>query len=66
VYDSADGTQVAELPLGAATTGAPSMYEAGGGQYLLVTASAGPGAPAGTGGGPGPTGIVAYTLPQVN
>ena len=39
VYDSATGKQIWELPLGGATTGAPSMYELGGRQYLLVTAS---------------------------
>ena len=44
-----------ELPLGGATSGAPSMYELNGRQYLLVTATAagsgGPGAP--------PAGVVA-------
>jgi glucose dehydrogenase len=61
VYDAATGKQLSELPLGGATTGAPSMYELGGRQYLLVTA-----APAGgRGGAPaGPTGIVAYALPR--
>jgi quinoprotein glucose dehydrogenase len=70
VYDSADGTQISELHLGGATTGSPSMYEFGGRQYLLVTASA---AGAGGRGGRsaaaadapgGPTGIIAYALPR--
>jgi glucose dehydrogenase len=69
VYDSASGKQLWELPLGATTSGSPSMYELGGRQYLLVTASA----PAGRGGrggadanpaASGPTGIVAYALPR--
>jgi len=61
VYDSATGKQVWELPLGGATSGGPSMYELGGRQYLLVTASPA----AGRGGTPGgPTGIVAYALPR--
>ena len=67
VYDSATGEQIAEFPLGAATSGAPSMYEVGGRQYLLVTASAaaGSGGRADLGVPPpsGPTGIVAYALP---
>jgi quinoprotein glucose dehydrogenase len=71
VYDSSNGQQISELPLGAATSGAPSMYEHEGRQYLLVTASA----PAigGRGSGPGsvsppgsagPTGIIAFALPR--
>jgi quinoprotein glucose dehydrogenase len=71
VYDSTSGKHLWELQLGAPTTGSPSMYELGGRQYLLVTASA----PGGRGGGragtdpnlpapPGPTGIVAYALPR--
>ena len=70
VYDSATGKQVWELQLGATTSGSPSMYEAGGRQYLLVTASAGAAPPAGRIGidaipaAPGPTGIVAFALPQ--
>jgi quinoprotein glucose dehydrogenase len=64
IYDAANGKQIAELPLGAPTTGAPSMYELGGRQYLLVTASAGPQGTAPGSGGTGPTGIVAYTLPR--
>jgi glucose dehydrogenase len=57
VYDRANGQQLAEFPLGGATSGSPSMYELGGRQYLLVTAS-----PA-DGRGAGPTGIVAFALP---
>jgi glucose dehydrogenase len=57
IYDSDTGTQLHELPLGANTSGSPSMYEANGKQYLLVTASGGAGAWA------GPTGVVAYALP---
>src|SRR4030095_15844791 len=68
VYDSANGRQIIEFPLGAATTGGPSMYELNGRQYLLVTASGGtgrggPGA-AITPGPAGPTGIIAYALPR--
>ena len=59
VYDSSSGKQVSELQLGGATSGSPSMYEIGGRQYLLVTASAAGGAT-----GTGPTGIVAYALPR--
>src|SRR4030095_3316237 len=40
VYDSASGRQLWESQLGGTTSGAPSMYELGGRQYLLVTASA--------------------------
>jgi quinoprotein glucose dehydrogenase len=63
VYESATGRQISELQLGAPTSGAPSMYELGGRQYLLVTASgaAGPGGPSSP---TGPTGIVAFTLPK--
>jgi quinoprotein glucose dehydrogenase len=71
VYDTATGTQISEFPLGAPTTGAPSMCELGGRQYLIVTAAV----PAGRGrrgggdinGGAapeGPAGIVAYALPR--
>ena len=62
VYDSATGKQISELQLGGATSGAPSMYELGGRQYLLVTASGftGRGAPAPA----GPAGVVAYALPR--
>jgi len=70
VYDSATGTQVSELQLGGASSGSPSMYELGGRQYLLVTASSGNEPPGGRGAATpslaaaGPTGIVAYTLPR--
>ncbi|MCC7010793.1 MAG: PQQ-binding-like beta-propeller repeat protein [Acidobacteria bacterium] len=57
VYDSDTGRQLHELPLGANTSGSPSMYEHGGKQYLLVTASGGGAAWS------GPAGIVAYALP---
>ena len=67
VYDSATGRQLSEIALGGATSGSPSMYELGGRQYLLVTASGGDG----RGGGGDvsvaarpPTGIVAYALPR--
>ena len=67
VYDSATGKQIWELPLGGATTGAPSMYELDGRQYLLVTAAGvtgrggrGDTAPASA----TPVGIVAYALPR--
>jgi quinoprotein glucose dehydrogenase len=60
VYDSASGQQISELPLGGTTSGAPSMYELNGRQYLLVTANAaGPGGP-----GTPPAGVVAYALPR--
>ncbi len=69
VYDSKDGKQIWETPLGAATTGAPSMYEMNGRQYLLVTAAGGGGRGAArntvdvAGANPeGPVGIVAYAL----
>ena len=67
VYDSATGTQIAELPLGGNSTGAPSMYEIEGRQYLLVTASAPGSGGRGDSGGPpsaGPAGIVAFALPR--
>jgi glucose dehydrogenase len=57
VYDSATGKQICEFALGGMTTGSPSMYELGGRQYLLVTASA---EPLRT----GPAGLVAYALPR--
>ena len=60
IYDSSTGKQISELPLGGTTSGAPSMYELNGRQYLLVTATAaGPGAQ----GGP-PAGVIAYALPR--
>ena len=55
VYDSADGRQLWELPLGGPTSGSPSMYELAGKQYLLVTASGG-------GASGAPAGIVAYAV----
>jgi hypothetical protein len=68
VYNSADGTELTTLPLGGPTSGQPSMYELGGRQYLLVTASSAPPA-ANAGAVPvptphsGPTGLIAYALP---
>jgi quinoprotein glucose dehydrogenase len=68
VYDSTSGKQLWELQLGATTSGSPSMYELGGRQYLLVTASTAaaqgsarmdPSVPPPS----GPTGIVAFALP---
>ena len=64
VYDSATGQQLCEFTLGGVTSGAPSMYELGGRQYLLVTASAGDERSGGAGAAPAPTGIVAYVLPR--
>ena len=65
VYDSATGRQVFELPLGGVTSGSPSMYELGGRQYLLVTASAGDDRSGASGAAPrAPAGIVAYALPR--
>jgi quinoprotein glucose dehydrogenase len=65
-YDSNDGTELATFPLGGPTSGGPSMFELGGRQYLLVTASATQ--PTGPGAVPtphkGPTGLVAYALPR--
>ncbi len=67
VYDSETGKQISEIPLGAATSGSSSMYEAGGRQYLLVTASES-GGRGGPGGGPagvpavGPKGLIAFTV----
>ncbi len=66
VYDAATGRQLSEIPLGGTTSGAPSMFELGGRQYLLVTAAAGR-VGGGRAAGPapaGPTGIVAYALPK--
>jgi quinoprotein glucose dehydrogenase len=65
-YDSSDGKELATFPLGGPTSGGPSMFELGGRQYLLVTASATQ--PTGPGAVPtphqGPTGLVAYALPR--
>jgi quinoprotein glucose dehydrogenase len=67
VYDSDTGKQISELPLGATSSGSPSMYELGGRQYLLVTASAPSGqrGSAGSAGGDAaaPVGIIAYAQP---
>jgi len=66
VYDTSHGGELATLPLGGPTSGGPSMYEHGGRQYLLVTAS--PVQPSGPGAVPtphdGPTGLIAYALPR--
>jgi glucose dehydrogenase len=64
VYDADNGTELTALPLGGHTSGAPSMYEHDGRQYLLVTAS--PTLPSGAPPAPhtGPTGIIAYALPR--
>ncbi len=66
VYDTSNGGELATLPLGGPTSGGPSMYEHGGRQYLLVTASSVQ--PSGPGAVPtphkGPTGLVAYALPR--
>jgi hypothetical protein len=75
--DDATGTELTTLPLGGPTSGQPSMYELGGRQYLLVTASSEEAKPV-TGAasaGParadapsvpprGPAGIIAYALPS--
>ncbi len=66
VYDTGNGEELATLPLGGPTSGGPSMYEHGGRQFLLVTASSRQ--PSGPGAVPtpheGPTGLVAYALPN--
>jgi len=72
VYDAANGKEITALQLGGATSGAPSMFELGGRQYLLVTvAPAGGGRGRGAAGGTAadqpavsPTGIIAYALPR--
>ena len=71
VYDSTIGKQLCEFQLGGTTSGSPSMFELGGRQYLLVTASAaggraveGTAADANLPAPAGPTGIVAYALPR--
>jgi glucose dehydrogenase len=67
VYDSDTGKQISELPLGATSSGSPSMYELGGRQYLLVTASAAGGQRGSAAGSnsaaAGPVGIIAYAQP---
>ena len=37
IYDSENGRQLRDLPIGGTTSGSPSMYELNGKQYLLVT-----------------------------
>jgi glucose dehydrogenase len=65
VYDSTNGKQVCELQLGGTTSGSPSMYELGGRQYLLVTAStSGVRGSGDLGTSEGPVGVVAYALPR--
>jgi quinoprotein glucose dehydrogenase len=71
VYDTASGRQLHELPLGGATSAGPSMFESNGRQYLVVTASASGGGRGGRGtaapqpgAATGPTGIIAYALPE--
>jgi len=49
VYDSDTGKQISELQLAGNSSGAPSMFELNGKQYLLVTAAG--------------TGLIAYALP---
>lgn len=39
IYDAQTGKHLRALPFGATTSGSPSMYELGGRQYLLVSAS---------------------------
>jgi quinoprotein glucose dehydrogenase len=67
VYDADNGTELHSIPLGAVSSGSPSMFEMNGRQYLLISASVvgtrqgGDDAaadPAQT----GPTGLVAFGL----
>ena len=44
MYDSTNGNELTTLALGGLSSGQPAMYELGGRQYLLVTASAAKGA----------------------
>ena len=67
VYDSDTGAELTSLALGGFTSGQPSMYELNGRQYLLATASTVP--PTGSVATlpvprSGPTGLVAYALPD--
>ena len=62
IYDSDNGHQLAALPLGGSTSGSPSMYEANGKQYLLVTASGGQGRGGAPAAGGAPSGLIAYAL----
>jgi quinoprotein glucose dehydrogenase len=67
IYDADNGKELHSIPLGAVSSGSPSMFELNGRQYLLVTAS-----PVGTRQGgddkaadpdlKGPTGLVAIAL----
>jgi glucose dehydrogenase len=66
VYEAASGSEITTLPLGGPTSGQPAMYEEGGRQFLLVTASSKPGpTPIDSVPAPhtGPTGIIAYAIP---
>jgi quinoprotein glucose dehydrogenase len=69
IYDADNGKELRSIPVGAVSSGSPSMYELNGRQYLLVTAS-----PVGTrqggddkGADPnqkGPVGLIAIALPK--
>jgi quinoprotein glucose dehydrogenase len=69
IYDADNGKELHQIPMGAVTSGSPSMFELDGRQYLLVTAS-----PVGTRQGgddkaadpaqKGPVGLVAIALPE--
>jgi quinoprotein glucose dehydrogenase len=69
IYDADNGKELHQIPMGAVTSGSPSMFELNGRQYLLVTASA-----VGTRQGgddraadpnqTGPSGLVAISLKQ--
>ena len=39
IYDADNGKELHQIPMGAVTSGSPSMFELNGRQYLLVTAS---------------------------
>jgi len=39
IYDADNGKELRQIPLGAVSSGSPSMYELNGKEYLLVTAS---------------------------
>jgi len=68
IYDKENGKELHELKLGGSSSGGPSMYEVQGRQYLLVTAGGGGGIGSqGNAADPnqtGPTGLIAYALPQ--
>jgi quinoprotein glucose dehydrogenase len=69
IYSAENGKELHQIPVGAVTSGSPSMFELKGKQYLLVTASA-----VGTRQGgddraadpnqTGPSGLVAFALKQ--